>query len=1070
MVNHNFNPSQFATVRNNSLTLERGDRGERSYSESYHNSLQNREQASRLCEKHLNELRSSAISDSIAYLNAQTLSGDAALNRLLYSTNLQRRNTGILSSGILKRYQHVPQGGWGGSGLDPLNNYLPMEWEAFKPDFPRSSEGKTIKYEHPPKEATRAFLLDLGLEDALKIARKMGKEGEYLKLVEARFPALGYGQIFWQWVESDPSIPICITEGFKKGASLLSNGVVAIALPGVTGGVRTERDGFGSKVGARLIPEIEHFAVPGRPIFICFDQDEKPKTIANVNRERFKLGHLLTRVGCDVRIMSWNPKDGKGIDDLIVNSGDGAIEAAIDGARPFKLWSRRSHNGFAFKPNVEFNSRYFGSVEVPKFAKLVVVKAPKGTGKTELIRQILKQSERPVLTITHLRSLCKEIAKRFDIEYIGDIRGANKEDRNALSSLGYYEGQAIVINSAHPLSTARFRAEDYFDHQIVLDEFVQLLDAVLNSSTCREFRAAILTEFTKLIKGVLSLESKGRLIISDADLSDKELLFILKIVASQEIEPFIITNNWKPESNLRAYKYKDDVHLLEKLGESLKRGEKTWIFTDCQKPKNRSSSTNLERWIGKNFPDVKVLRIDSDTIERQDHPAFGCLSRLNEIVTEYDVIIASPSVQTGVSIDVKGHFDAVFGFFHGVVSVDTARQALARVREAIPRHFCVPALGLSKIGGGELNADELLANQKVIHSKTMEAIGIAASTFDPENLDPEVYKGLLGYWSDRAAEANRGRIFYREYLINGLEDEGWQVALVESDQDEALKTLKRSLLENRDEAQKERGQAIAIAKLIDDRAAKLLEDCPTGVTEEQQRERDKHSLHSKYGGIEVTPDLYLKDCEKWHPKLRMHYFLTVGRDRLIQSDRISVEKLSGSGTPFLPDVVRSTRFAKVEILDKLGFRVLLESPDFRTREWRNGSSDLIELCDRLREYSRDIQRRFGVKLLPSDTPMRAIAKIFKSLFGLSFHCVRKEGGRGAQERVYRLQTLADFEETNRHRAARGSRVAPTYIGIEDGRSSIFELWEKSSVVTDGSKYLIPHRDYQYPVTTEREAA
>lgn len=1047
-----------------------------------------------LSEKHFKELQASGINESLILLNAKTLSGDIALNRLLYSSNLPRRNTGRISDSYLRRYRHVEKGGWWASGLDPLNGCEPMEWGCFKPDSPRQNRddaqrsakgdcalrsaggnrGKLIKYEHPPQEPTRAFFCNLGYEDALNIAHQLGRKSELMALFEAKSPevkagSLNWGQVFWQWVESDPSIPIVITEGFKKGAALMSHGVVAIALPGVTGGARTDKDESGAKSGSHLIPEIELFAVNGRKLIVAFDQDEKPKTISNVNRERFKLGHLLTKAGCEVAIASWNPSDGKGIDDLIVNRGADALIEVLDSARPFKLWSRRSHNTFTFKPNVEFNSRYFGSVEVPEDAKLIAIKGEKGTGKTKAIADILKQSEQPVLAITHLRSLCKEIANRLGIQDIGDIRGADSlVERRALKALGDREGQAIVINSAHSRSNARFRAEDYSDHQIVLDEFVQLLDALLNSNTCREFRASILTEFTKLIRGVLSPDSLGRLIVSDADLSNKEVFLLLEMAGCLEIEPFIILNQWKPDFLPIAYKYKDDIHLLEKLGESLKAGQKAYVFSDCQKPKNRSSSTNLERWAAKNFPSLKVLRIDSDTIERRGHPAFGCLSKLNDVVSEYDLVIVSPSVQTGVSIDLKGHFDAVFGFLHGVVSVDTARQALARVREPIPRHFCVPALGLTKIGGGELNADELRASQKAIASSTFKAIGIAGSNL------METAKGSqdiwLGYWSDRAAESNRGRIFYREYLINGMLDEGWQVVDVEPDDPERIKTLKRSMLENRDEAQRERGEAIANADLIDDRTAKLLEDCPHGVTEEEQRERDKHCLHSKYGGIEVTPDLYLKDCEKWHPKLAMHYFLTVGRDRLEQRDRIAVDKLSADGRPFLPDVPRVTRFAKIEVLNKLGFRSLLEDPDFKNKEWRNSDRHLIELRASLLAYARDIQRWFGVKLLETDTPIRTVTKMFK-LFGLPFHCDRKEGGRGAQERVYRLQTLADFEETNRKRAEKGARMVATYIGIEDGRDRIFESW-LSSVVTECSKDLIPLRDYKkhHSTTTKRVAA
>jgi hypothetical protein len=1024
---------------------------------------------SSLSGKHLQELLASGISESIAHLNARTLSGQSALNSLLYSPNLNRLNTGILSSSILKRYQHVEKGGWGAFGLDPLEDYEPMEWGCFKPDFPRADkDGKVIKYEHPPKDPTRAFFCDLGFEDALNIARKLDKEKKLIAEFEDKPPEITWGQAFWQWVQKDPSIPLVITEGFKKGAALMSWGIVAIALPGVTGGVRVERDGYQQKIGSHLIPELEPFIAEGRKFVIAFDADEKPKTIANVDREKFKLGHLLTKSGCEVALARWEPKDGKGIDDLIVNCGEAALDLVLERAVAFQRWSRRSRRAFTFKPDVEFNSPFFGEVSVPESAKLVALQGEKGTGKTKAISEILKQSPQPVLAITHLRSLCKENANRFGIQDIGDIRSANLEDRHPLKLLGYHEGMALVINSLHPRSYVKFEAEKYADFQVVLDEVVQLLDALLNSSTCREFRALILKEFTALIKAVLSPDSLGRLIISDADLSNKEVMLILKL-AGVDLKPFVITNKWKAEKAASACIYKNDIHLLKQLETSLLDGDRVWVFSDNQKPKSRSSSFNVERLIKKKFPHLKVLRIDSETIEQRGHPAFGCIANLNSIVIDYDVVIVSPSVQTGVSIDVRGHFDVVFGCFHGVVSSDTARQALARVREPVPRHICIPAMGLTSYGCGELNADELRRNQRLIANQTFNAIGLAAANLmEIANGSQDIW---LTYWSDRAAEGNRARICYRDYLINGLEDEGWRVAEVPEGADpEPLKELKQEVLSNRDLARQERAEEIAEAELIDSGAAALLEDCPTGVTEQQQRERDKHRLHSKYGGVGVTPDLCLKDDQKWHPKIGLHYYLTFGRETLKERDRRIVEKLSGScSEPFLPDLVRSTKFAKVAALEALSIGKLANSPDFTSREWRNSDRDLIEIRERCLAHADSIQRLLGFKLIESDSPIRVAAKILK-LLGLSLHCFKKEGGRGAQERVYRLLTKADFEAVNRARGSSSRRALLTYIGWEDGRSSIFDAWLNSLVVTEGNKYITTPRNYQSNSLTVEERA
>lgn len=59
------------------------------------------------------------------------------------------------------------------------------------------------------------------------------------------------------------------------------------------------------------------------------------------------------------------------------------------------------------------------------------------------------------------------------------------------------------------------------------------------------------------------------------------------------------------------------------------------------------------------FPHLRILRIDSESVADPSHTAFGCIAHLNEILTQYDLVIASPSLETGVSINIRGHFDGV---------------------------------------------------------------------------------------------------------------------------------------------------------------------------------------------------------------------------------------------------------------------------------------------------------------------------------------------------------------------------------------------------------------------------
>ncbi|MHC5831819.1 MAG: hypothetical protein ACYT04_91575, partial [Nostoc sp.] len=80
-----------------------------------------------------------------------------------------------------------------------------------------------------------------------------------------------------------------------------------------------------------------------------------------------------------------------------------------------------------------------------------------------------------------------------------------------------------------------------------------------------------------------------------------------------------------------------------------------------------------------------------------------------------DGVFVTPSLGTGISIDVQ-HFDRVYGIFQGVIPDSEARQALARVRDDVPRVVWCAKRGIGLIGSGSTNyrllSDWYQENQK----------------------------------------------------------------------------------------------------------------------------------------------------------------------------------------------------------------------------------------------------------------------------------------------------------------------------------------------------------------------
>ncbi|QFS50500.1 hypothetical protein GXM_07994 [Nostoc sphaeroides CCNUC1] len=262
----------------------------------------------------------SAIAPLIAHLNFSSLhfsyvGGEhEAWERPMISDKLSRTNTGSLSIRLLELYSHLDAGGWWcNSGVDPRTfaNLSPgeqpqiKEWGCYKPNRPRPKtvkkdgftvavEGKFIKYEHPPSVDLSIFLLDVPGVIAQNIYSKAGVNPTDSDRLSG----------FWYCVWKH-NIPITITEGAKKAASLLSHGHAAIGLPGISSGYRSPKNEWGKKIGdSYLADELAVFATKSREIKICFDHETKPETKLNIQRDIWKTGSLLQEFGAVVKVIT----------------------------------------------------------------------------------------------------------------------------------------------------------------------------------------------------------------------------------------------------------------------------------------------------------------------------------------------------------------------------------------------------------------------------------------------------------------------------------------------------------------------------------------------------------------------------------------------------------------------------------------------------------------------------------------------------------------------------------------------------------------------------------------------
>ncbi|MEM8831828.1 MAG: plasmid replication protein, CyRepA1 family, partial [Cyanobacteria bacterium P01_G01_bin.19] len=816
---------------------------------------------------HLREWKASGVDEELTNLNVVSLTGTSPTEYLLYSDSIPRRNDGRVSAGFLHRYAHTDAGGWWCSGIDVLSGKEDL-WGCFKPDRPRNSDDKIIKYEHPPRTSTGMFALKVPLDLWRNIADAAGVAIAD-KDIKSESPDLG----FWQWLIDRPTVPLCITEGAKKAGAMLSAGFATVALPGINNGYRTPKDSNGKRIGkSHLIPQLAKLAVPGRPVYLVFDRDSKPKTVKAVNAAIKKTGYLLQKAGCQVKVVTWDSSLAKGVDDLIIDCGREYLERAYAEALDLETWKAKSWTQLTYSTDLEIDNRYLPEFDVPPATKLIGIKSPKGTGKTKALSQVVAKAiarGQKILVIGHRVQLVKDLCQRFSLPYVSDV---DRSDNNAL-------GYGLCIDSLHGSSQAKFDPENWSNSLVIIDEVDQVLWHTLNSSTCKERRVEILKCFKILMQNVLACE--GQVYVADADLSDIALDYLISL-SGLELQPYIIKNVWHSDRQVswQVYNYggKSPKQLVSNLETYIQQGGKPFVCLSAQKLTSKWSTQTLEAYLQQKFPHKKILRIDSESLADRAHPAYGCIAKLEEILWQYDIVVSSPSIETGISIDLKDCFTSVWAIAQGIQAENAVRQTLSRLRENVPRHLWCATYSYNKVGNGSTSIPALLSSNQRFTQLNIRLLQQSDFAY-LDDLDTGFQAESLLCWAKMAVRFNAGAINYRSCVIAGLKAEGHEIidatkfkfqqpeSKPESTADNSLVAEITKISTQNYQAECE---AIAISPTLDDLQYQTLKKQLIKSIDDRRQLR-KYELQQRYH-LPITPEIVSLDDEGWYQKIRLHYF------------------------------------------------------------------------------------------------------------------------------------------------------------------------------------------------------
>jgi hypothetical protein len=292
---------------------------------------------------------------------------------------------------------------------------------------------------------------------------------------------------------------------------------------------------------------------------------------------------------------------------------------------------------------------------------LILVKSPKGTGKTEEISRIVKAEGGTVLFISHRVSLIRQGCNRHGLDCYLDF------DRDIAS-----ERVGICLDSLRRLRGNSARAKGF--RTIILDESQQLLGHFLSDTIEPAIREQLFIDFTNLLRRA------KRVVALDADLDWLTFETLTKIDgcgANGAKQCHLFINEWPSDAKIEVYT--SYHHLVGELMNSLADGKRVFVTSN-----SKGLVERLTESVAHEFGEaVPTITITSETKDRPEVKTF--ILNPSEAALRYRAIFTSPSMGTGVDMTFprrSKEIDVVFGFFESKINTHfDCDQQIARVRD-----------------------------------------------------------------------------------------------------------------------------------------------------------------------------------------------------------------------------------------------------------------------------------------------------------------------------------------------------------------------------------------------------
>jgi hypothetical protein len=292
-------------------------------------------------------------------------------------------------------------------------------------------------------------------------------------------------------------------------------------------------------------------------------------------------------------------------------------------------------------------------------ANLIGIRANMGTGKTfansQVVANILRENPNARILVISMRiSLAKKYSKdypEFTCYLYEKERGLN-DDRLICQLDSLY----------------RIRDSTSFD-MVVIDEVDQSLRHIVSKTYMKN---QCVRRNIKMFNSII--KHSKQVILMSANLTVKNMKYIRKLRRNSCDTNMVFYNQYVPR-RFKILITKHTADIVSEIIQDLKHARKVYIASNYGVKKLEEVKRQLLEY----KPNAKILVICSTTLDNDD--VKKAIADPDVEWGNYDVIITSPSVQGGVSYDVKNKIDKVYGMFINTTnSSGDACQMLRRVR------------------------------------------------------------------------------------------------------------------------------------------------------------------------------------------------------------------------------------------------------------------------------------------------------------------------------------------------------------------------------------------------------